>query len=159
MFSALRQGSILYILEKGENPSLMTGQVIGVTQPGYNSGFLQNGPLVDISVKCGEQNMDFKNVPSSLSVTGYNNVIIAETRELMSNEVENLLQGSRNVLDSVDYHKNMINSCEGILKTLNPEFAREKERDKDINDLKGRMGGMETKMDEILSLLLKEKTN
>ena len=38
--------------------------------------------------------MDFKNVPSSQSVTSYNNVIITETKELMSNEVDNMLQSS-----------------------------------------------------------------
>lgn len=158
MFSALRQGSILYILEKGENPVLKTGQVTGVTHPSYNGNFLTGGGTVDINVRCGEQNMDFKNVPASLSVTGYNNVIIAETRELMSVEVENLLHNSREAVSSVDYHRNVISSCEEILKTINPGFARESERDRDICDLKGRMGGMESKMDEILSLLSKEKT-
>lgn len=156
MFSALRQGSVVYILEKGENPVLKVGQVVSITQPNYSSNFLMNGSTIDINVKVNNQNMDFKNVPSSQSVANYNNAIITETKELMSNEVDNMLQSSRSIVDSVTYHNNIITSCESILKELNPRFAKEKERDEDINNLKDKMGGIESKMDKILDLLQKD---
>lgn len=158
MFSALRQGSVVYILEKGENPVLKVGQVVSITQPNYSSNFLMNGSTIDINVKVNNQNMDFKNVPSSQSVANYNNAVITETKELMSNEVDNMLQSSRSIVDSVAYHNNIITSCESILKELNPRFAKEKERDEDINNLKDKMGGIESKMDKILTLLSKEET-
>lgn len=158
MFSALRQGSVIYILEKGESPSLKVGQVVSITQPNYSNNFLMNGSTIDISAKVGDQNMDFKNVPSSQSVTNYNNVIITETKELMSSEVDNMLQSSKSIVDSVAYHNNVIASCEEILKNLNPRFAREKERDEDISNLKNKIGGIESKMDKILTLLSKEGT-
>ena len=156
MFSALRQGSVVYILEKGENPVLKVGQVVSITQPNYSSNFLMNGATIDINVKVNNQNMDFKNVPASQSVVNYNNAVITETKELMSNEVDNMLQSSRSIVDSVTYHNNIITSCESILKELNPRFAKEKERDEDINNLKDKMGGIESKMDKILSLLQKD---
>ena len=156
MFSALRQGSVVYILEKGENPVLKVGQVVSITQPNYSSNFLMNGSTIDINVKVNNQNMDFKNVPASQSIVNYNNAVITETKELMSNEVDNMLQSSRSIVDSVAYHNNIITSCESILKELNPRFAKEKERDEDINNLKDKMGGIESKMDKILSLLQKD---
>ena len=156
MFSALRQGSVVYILEKGENPVLKVGQVVSITQPNYSNNFLMNGSTIDINVKVNDQNMDFKNVPSSQSVANYNNAVITETKELMSNEVDNMLQSSRSIVDSVTYHNNIITSCESILKELNPRFAKEKERDEDINNLKDKMGGIESKMDKILGLLQKD---
>ena len=156
MFSALRQGSVVYILEKGENPVLKVVQVVSITQPNYSSNFLMNGSTIDINVKVNNQNMDFKNVPSSQSVANYNNAVITETKELMSNEVDNMLQSSRSIVDSVAYHNNIITSCESILKELNPRFAKEKERDEDINNLKDKMGGIESKMDKILGLLQKD---
>ena len=156
MFSALRQGSVVYILEKGENPVLKVGQVVRITQPNYGGNFLMNGSTIDINVKVNNQNMDFKNVPSSQSVANYNNAVITETKELMSNEVDNMLQSSRSIVDSVAYHNNIITSCESILKELNPRFAKEKERDEDINNLKDKMGGIESKMDKILGLLQKD---
>lgn len=158
MFSALRQGSVLYILEKGENPTLKVGQVASITQPSYNNNFLMNGSTVDISAKVGDQTMDFRNVPGSQSVTSYNNAVVTETKELMSNEVDNMLQNSKSIVDSVPYHNNVISACEGILKDLNPRFAREKERDEDITNLKNKIGGIETKMDKILTLLAKGET-
>ena len=156
MFSALRQGSVVYILEKGENPVLKVGQVVSITQPNYSSNFLMNGSTIDINVKVNNQNMDFKNVPASQSVVNYNNAVITETKELMSNEVDNMLQSSRSIVDSVTYHNNIITSCENILKELNPRFAKEKERDEDINNLKDKMGGIESKMDKILVLRQKD---
>ena len=158
MFSALRQGSVVYILEKGENPVLKVGQVVSITQPNYSNNFLMNGSTIDINVKVNDQNMDFKNVPSSQSVANYNNVVITETKQLMSNEVDNMLQNSKSIVDSVTYHNNIITSCENILKDLNPRFAKEKERDEDINNLKDKMEGIESKMDKILTILSKEGT-
>ena len=75
----------------------------------------------------------------------------------MSNEVDNMLQSSKSVVDSIEYHQNIIKSCEVILKDLNPRFAKEKERDEDITNLKNKMGGIESKMEQILTLLQKEK--
>lgn len=158
MFSALRQGSVIHILEKGETLSYKTGQVISITQPTFNNNFLGNGSTVDISVKVGNETMDFKNAPSSQSTANYNNLFIAETKELTSNEVDNILQGSRSIIDSVPYHTNVIQSGEEILKNLNPRFAKEKERDADITNLKNKIGGIETKMDKILTLLSKSET-
>lgn len=128
---------------------------MSITQPNYNSNFLSGGSTIDINVKVGEQTMDFKNVPSSQSITNYNNVVITETKELMSNEVDNMLQSSKNIIDSVPYHNSVIKSCEEILKDLNPRFAKEKERDEDISNLKTRIGGIESKMDQVLTLLSK----
>lgn len=151
MFSALRQGSTLYILEKGERPSLKTGQVIGVSFP--NNNFLTNNATVNITVKVGEATKELTDVPSSLSVAQQSDLVIAETKELMSMEVDNLVQSSRNIIDSVPYHQNLVESCEEILKGLNPRFAKEKERDEDINGLKKKMSEMGTKMDKILTML------
>ena len=137
MFSALRQGSIIYILEKGEKPILKIGQVASLTHPNYNNNnYLSTNSTVDIHVKVGNENMEFKNVPSSQTVTQYNNAIITETKELMSVEVENMLQASKGILNSVSYHEQAIEACEDILKELNPRFAKEKERDEDISNLK-----------------------
>lgn len=153
MFSSLRQGSTIYILEKTNEPVLKIGQVISISQPTYNSNYLMNGSTINISVKVNDQTIDFQNIVSSLSVVSQNNVTIAETKELMSNEVDNMMQSSKNIIDSVSYHQKVVESCESILKELNPRFAKEKERDEDINNLKDKMGGLETKMDQIISIL------
>lgn len=157
MFSALRQGSVLYILEKGDQPQLKIGQVTSVSQPTYSNNYLMNGSTVNISTKVGDQVMEFQNIPGNLSTASQNNVIIAETKELMSNEVDNMLQSSKNIVDSMAYHEKVIESCENILRDLNPRFAKEKERDEDISNLKVQLGGLENKMDKLLSILSDKK--
>lgn len=158
MFSALRQGSIIYVLEKDGKPSLKVGTVQSITHPTYNNNFLINGSTIDINVKVNDQQLEFKNVVGSQSVTQYNNAIIAETKELMMAEVDNMLQNSKSVIDSIPYHNDVVSQCENILKDLNPRFAKEKERDEDISNLKTKIGGIESKMDRILDLLAKGET-
>jgi len=75
----------------------------------------------------------------------------------MSTEVDNMLLNSKNIIDSVDYHTKVISACEEMLKELNPRFAKEKERDEEMNNLKEKIGGMENKMDKIITLLSKSK--
>ena len=155
MFSALRQGSILYILEKGEKPVLKIGQVVSITQPTYNNNFLMNTSTLDINVKVGNQSMDFKNVPSSQSTANYNNVFISETKELMSTEVDNILQSSKSIIESVPYYTNVVAGCEEILKEINPQFAKDKERDSRLSSLEDRFGNVESKLDKIFELVKK----
>nr|DAT77622.1 MAG TPA: hypothetical protein [Caudoviricetes sp.] len=44
------------------------------------------------------------------------------------------------------------------MRVLNPRLAKEKERDDDINKLKSKIGGLEDKMDKILTILSKDGT-
>ena len=84
MFSALRQGSLLYILDKGENLSIKIGQVEGVSQPRFNPGTgLMGVTIVDIAVKIDNEKKDFIGVPSNVSIHEYGNVVISESREQM----------------------------------------------------------------------------
>jgi hypothetical protein len=62
------------------------------------------------------------------------------------------------VIKLVCHHNKVIESCESILRELNPRFAKEKERDEDISNLKNKIGGLEHKMDKLISILSKEET-
>lgn len=84
MFSALRQGSLLYVLDKGENLNIKVGQVEGVSQPRFNPGTgLMGVTIVDIAVKIDNEKKDFIGVPSNVSIHEYGNVVISESREQM----------------------------------------------------------------------------
>lgn len=162
MFSALQQGSQIYILDKKNTPKLSVGQVVSTTTPTYNT-FGTNSFLdskIDINVKVGDDIIEFKQINSNLStisdpITG---TTITETRELMVSEVENMLQSSKSVINSIPYHEEVIKSGESMLKQLNPRYAKEQERDEDILNLKNKVGGMETKLDKIFDLLTKPET-
>lgn len=125
MFSALRQGSTLYILDKAE-PSLKIGQVISISSPQFGAYGLANS-TVDITVKVEDTTREFKQVPSNLVTAAFGNVFIGESREAVAQEVESMIKLSQSVLDSVEMHQKQLSVCECILRELNPQYAKQKD--------------------------------
>lgn len=162
MFSALREQSLFYILQKGENPVLKVGQVISVSQPvpkygGMNPNQFGVETTVDVNVDVGGEKMEFKQLPSNLSIAnfGSNGMVVSETRELMSGEVEAMMRTSRGILDSVKYHENVLAGCDKIRRDLNPDYAKEQEREEKIGTLEARMTGIESAIGDMRDMLAK----
>lgn len=164
MFSGLRQNSLFYILEKGEAVTLKIGQVVSVSnpQPKYNQyqplqPYNQPETTVDVKVKIGDDTMDFKQLPSNLSIVnfGQNGMVVSESKEAMSAEVEAMLRNSNSILDSIPYHKKVITCCDEMLRQLNPQFAKEKEQEEKIGVLEQKMGGIENTLSQMMGMLSK----
>ena len=153
MFSALSQGSNIYLLDKTSSPKLLVGEIVGVTQP----KFTYNQATVDLKVKVDDSIQEFNNLPSINSIVTYNNgkLIISETKQGIQNEVESVLTTSQNILNNIETYKSNIKNCEDILKQLNPQFAKDKERDDRLQNLESRFDGVETKLDKIFELIKK----
>ncbi|WP_173431801.1 hypothetical protein [Sharpea azabuensis] len=106
MFSALRQGSTIYILDKSEKLKLNIGTVesVSIVRPMYKTynptvSFGTNmQTVVDITAKVGDQTLQFECVPSSLSIHSNGNYTISENKEAMISEVDSLLQNSNSVI-------------------------------------------------------------
>ena len=162
MFSALNQGSIIYILDKTDRPKFKVGEVISISQPkvDYNStgqfGQYQ-ATTVDIKVNVEGNTYEYNSIPSSYSVITYNNgkITLSETKQGLQSEVESILQNSKQIVERIDTYKQNIVDCESILKQLNPQFAKDKERDERLNSLEERFGGVEDRLDKIINLINK----
>ena len=161
MFSGLRQNSLFYILEKGDAVTLKIGQVVSVSnpQPKYNQyptmqPYTQE-TTVDVKVKVGDDVMDFQKLPSNLSIVnfGQSGMVVSESKEAMSAEVEAMLRNSNDILDSIPYHKKVITCCDDMLRQLNPQFAKEKEQEEKIGALEQKMGGIESTLSKIMGML------
>jgi ribosome-associated translation inhibitor RaiA len=157
MFSGLRQNGLFYILEKGEELKLKIGQVVSMTNPqpkygqfGYNS---QPEMVVDIKVKVDEEILEFKQLNANASIANSGSVIVSDSKEAMSAEVEGLLHTSKGILDSVSYHERVLASCDGILRDLNPSFKKEKEQEEKIGMLEEKMVGIEGTLSDMMSML------
>ena len=100
---------------------------------------------------------EFNNLPSINNVVTYNNgkIIISETKQGIQNEVEAILTNSKNILDNIDVYKQNIEDCENILKQLNPQFAKDKERDERLSNLENKFDGIESKLDKIFEIVKK----
>ena len=158
MFSTLRQNSPIYILDKKGAPVLKKGVIESVSQQRSRTGTFYGQPLdmvVDITVNVDGTKEEFKNIPASLSIANDGNLVISESKESMSTEVDSMLSISNQILESVDYHKDVIDKCEQILKDLNPQFAKDKLQEEKINSLEERIGGVENTLGDIKNMLSK----
>jgi ribosome-associated translation inhibitor RaiA len=162
MFSGLRTNSLFYILEKGEKPVLKVGQVSSVSNPSPKYGQYPTTPMfgqqmetvVDVSVKVGDETMEFKQLPSNLSIANLGqNVVVSENKDAMNAEVEAMLRNSRGILESVSYHESVIASCDSILRELNPQLAKEKAQEEKIVGLEDQMGKLSVALSSIQEML------
>lgn len=164
MFSALRRGATLYILDKTGELTINVGYVENVTQPRpmYKTydptvSFGTNmQTVVDITVKVGDSKREICGLPANDTIFAYGDYVVSETREAMISEVDAMLHNSKNVIDSIDKHKANIIACENILKELNPVYAKEQERDSVIDSLTEKVNNMQNVLDRLETFLTKQ---
>ncbi len=161
MFSALRQSGTVYILTKGDTPALKTGVVQSVTSPVTKFGTqlmpgqFQQDTVIDLTVKVGDELLTFKQLPSASVIASSGNMVVSESRDAMAAEVENMMRTSKEVLESVDYHRNALEACESIMCSLNPRLAEEKEQKVKIETLERKIGGIEASLENMTEMLSK----
>ena len=161
MFSALRQSGTVYILTKGDTPALKTGVVQSVTSPVTKFGTqlmpgqFQQDTVIDLTVKVGDELLTFKQLPSASVIASSGNMVVSESRDAMAAEVENMMRTSKEVLESVDYHRNALEACESIMCSLNPRLAEEKEQKGKIETLERKIGGIEASLENMTEMLSK----
>ena len=151
MFSGLRQGTALYVLDKSKEPKVMTGYVERISAPhpmypNYNPSVSFGANLqtiVDVTVKLGDERKEFMGVPSTAVIHSYGDYVLSESKDDMIQEVTAMLENSKSVIANVEQHKSNITACEKILKELNPVYAKEQERDEAIDNISGRMNRIE----------------
>lgn len=160
MFQGLRTNSLFYVLDKGENPNLRIGQVVSVSNPQtkyptFNNGFTPQPmeTVVDVKVKLGDEEVDFKQLPANGQIANDKNLVVSDNKDAMSAEVDAMLRQSKAILESVDYNKRVVESCEVMLQQLNPQIAKEKEQTEKINKLEGKVSGIEGKIDKMMGWL------
>lgn len=160
MFQGLRTNSLFYVLDKGENTNLRIGQVVSVSNPQtkyptFNNGFTPQPmeTVVDVRVKLGDEEVDFKQLPANGQIANDKNLVVSDNKDAMSAEVDAMLRQSKAILESVDYNKRVVESCEGMLQQLNPQIAKEKEQTEKINKLEGKVSGIEGKIDKMMGWL------
>lgn len=164
MFSGLRQGATLYVLDKSEEPKVIIGYVENVTAPHpmyktYNPAVSFGANMqtvVDIIVKIGNDKKEFVGVPSTNTIHSYGDYVLSENKEGMIQEVDAMLSNSKAIVESIEQHKANITACENILKQLNPVYAKEQQRDEAIDNISGRMDRMEDVLARLETMLTKQ---
>lgn len=164
MFSNLRPNSQLYILHKDATPYIEIGQVVSVSQPvpryQTNNFMTPQELVVDVVVNVNGNNITLQKLPANLDVADQGSIngslFISTSKESMNNEVTSLKQKSQEIINSIDYHKKVIQDCEILLQRLNPEFAEQKQQKQEIDNLKAQVSEMMNGMKELMAQLKKE---
>lgn len=165
MFQGLRENAPLYILDKGCPHKLIIGYVEKVNNPVTRDGQTPSIPMfgqppqelfVDVFVKVGDSSQKLEKLPALMSSTTpeHNpNVFVTESWETMLAEVENIERKCENELSKMPYYNTVKESCMDIKMTLNPQLAKEKERDEEIVELRKKIGGIESSIGNIETML------
>lgn len=164
MFQNLRQGSTLYVIERSDIPVLKLGQVISVGSPTpvYNTqttGITMGlQPMLEVTVraKVDDKEGDFAHLPATSGVHDYGNMVVTDSREGALSEIDNISRAAQQRLDNRDKDEKTVAACKDIFKTLNPNYAKEVERDEAIGNLNSRLDGIEDTMSQVLKLLNKK---
>lgn len=167
MFSQLRQGSQVWILDKsGKTPELKLGQVTNVPQvvPKYNTqnpamtGF-QPEMVIDIMVKTDSKEYDLKQLHANLQTESRDDIkaVISDSQESMLQEVESMSAMSKQIVDSESYHREVLEKCEQWRRMLNPRYEKEQKRDEQIDALNKRFDAFENKFGKALDKILASK--
>jgi len=133
MFSGLRQGTALYVLDKTKEPKVVTGYVERVSAPhplyqNYNPAVSFGTNLqtvVDVVVKIDDDKKEFVGIPSTATIHSYGDYVLSESKDNMIQEVTAMMQNSKSILANVEQHESNVKACENILKELNPVYAKE----------------------------------
>ncbi len=162
MFQSLRPNNQIYILKK-DVPSLEVGSVVSVSNPipKYPTNFGQpQETILDLVVKINGQDVPFQKIPANLDIAdfGTSGVVIADNRNAMNSEIASLKQKSKDILNSTDYHKKVVENCDKMLSDLNPEFAEKQAQQAEINALKLQVSDLSKNISELLNQI-KTKEN
>ncbi len=164
MFNGLRQGSLFYILRKsGDRPQLKIGQVVSVSNPRPKKGTIApygmpTETVIDVSVKVEENetyNFDALDGNASVKLYPEQGVFITDSREQMLAEVETMHRNSEQILESVPYHQVVLEACDEMTCSLNPQLAKEKEQEEKIGALESKISGVESTLCGIQDMLAK----
>lgn len=165
MFQGLRSGSLFYVLEKTNKPTLKIGQVVSVSNPmpkyqnniqpqPIGSIFPTTEQVVDVTIKVNETTFDYQKLPALASIANFGNgIIVSDSKEAMMAEVETMQKTSKEIINSIDYHTSVVATCDDILQSLNPQLAKDKEQETKINNLEDKVSRMECTLDDIRTML------
>lgn len=164
MFQSVRPNSPIYILHKGDNARLETGYVVNQPIPKakypipHNFGQPQE-MIVDLIVKLNDTTVNYNSLPAqadiSDSYSNGENITISDSRDAMNAEIVSAKQKSIDVINSVGYHKTLIEQYDKLLSDFNPEVAEKQAQQQEMASMREKM----EEMTKTMNLLIEQFKN
>lgn len=151
MFQNLIQQSLVYILDKNKL-ELNTAKVIDLQKPFSQVGLAPlPGSTMKISVESNGNTMEFNNIPCGSSMVTYGNTIVTDDKQVMLTEIENLHKASKAINENRSYYENAEKAYDSMMRELNPQFAKDKQREDEINSLKNELSSIKDMLSKVLN--------
>lgn len=166
MFQSVRPNSPIYVLHKGDNARLETGYVVNqpIPKPKYQMPHNFGQPqemIVDLVVKLNDTTVNYNSLPAqadiSDSYSNGENIVISDSREAMNAEIISAKQKSVEIINSVGYHKSLIEQYDKLLSDFNPEVAEKQAQQQEIASLRQQMNEMTKNMALLVEQLKAKK--
>jgi hypothetical protein len=158
MFQSLRPNNQIFILHK-DKPLLEVGSVVSVSMPTPKYPvppvFGQTQEMVvDIVVKVNNQDITYQKLPANLEIAdfGTNGIVISDNKLAMNSEIMSLKQKSVDAINNVNFHQQVVTTCDKILSDLNPEFAEKQQQQAEINELKSQVGDLTREISNLMQM-------
>lgn len=156
MFQGLVEGAPLYVLRKKNDKGLRVGHVVRVSNPYVPQvPSYPNAMVVDVMVNFSDEEETIKGLPCMDTISeDKNGVVISDNKDAMQAHVEAWYRISRQALDSVPYHNEVVEVYESIIGLLNPDKEAERLREERLSKLEGRFDKMDGKLDHLMDYLM-----
>ena len=160
MFQSLRASNQFFILHKESVPYVEIGSVVSVSAPMPKFAFPQTfgqpqEMVVDVVVRVNDNNVTFQKLPANQEIAdfGMNGaIVVATSKDAMNAELSSLRQKSIDIINSVNFHKSVIEGCDKTLRSLNPEYAEKQQQQEEITVLKQNMEEMRQNMVNLMKM-------
>lgn len=106
-FNNLRAGNTIYVLRK-DVPSIEIDKVTSVSLP-----VPKYGNSLDVVLDITTETSHYQRLPANTDIADLgNNIVISCSKDAISNEIDYMKQTSLSIINSVEHHQNIVNSCE-----------------------------------------------
>ena len=115
--------------------------------------------LVDVIAKINNQEVTYQKLPANSDIADFGNtgIVLSASKEAINSEIVSLKTKSEDIINSVDYHKNVINDCDKLLSELNPDFPERQKQQDEIKMLKEQISSVAESVSTLISELRKTK--
>ena len=152
-FQNLRNNNQIYILHKDDVPTLEIGKVTSVSLPvpKYGNNSMYNDLVLDITVDIDGKSFNFQKIPANSEIADFgNNIVLTVGKDAMNSELLSMKQRSLDIINSVEYHQSIVQGCDEILQTLNPEIAEKQKQEQENRQLREEINSLKEMFQEFL---------
>lgn len=156
MFSNLSQNSILYIWDLQNSPKIISGPIerISIPRPKY-AGFNPSlESVVDIVANINGEKREFKDVPNtSVADFGNNTIVLAESKDVLNSYISSMYQNAKGIIENAKKQEKLLPMYLESMEELNPTMKIDREKDKAIQNLQGKVSSLENSIKQLLEKL------